>query len=131
MGLAFQLVDDVLGIWGDTAVTGKPVFSDLRSRKKTLPVTYGLADARRGPELAAWLAAGGAGTGRGPGVENDERELRRIADLVAAAGGREWALEEARHRMALAEKALSTVDLETGARADLLALGQFIVDRRS
>ena len=38
MGLAFQAVDDVLGIWGDPAVTGKPVGDDLASRKMTYPV---------------------------------------------------------------------------------------------
>src|SRR5437868_1081579 len=38
LGLAYQMVDDLLGIWGDPAVTGKPVFSDLRAGKKTLPV---------------------------------------------------------------------------------------------
>src|SRR5260370_31755254 len=37
-GLAFQLVDDMLAIWGAPAGTGKPVWSDLRTRKKTLPV---------------------------------------------------------------------------------------------
>lgn len=38
IGLAFQLVDDLLGIWGRPEITGKPVYSDLRSRKKTLPL---------------------------------------------------------------------------------------------
>ena len=42
LGLAFQHVDDLLGIWGDPAVTGKPVFSDLRNRKKSLPVVAAL-----------------------------------------------------------------------------------------
>ena len=42
LGLAFQIADDVLGIWGDVKVTGKPVFSDLRSRKKTYPVLVAL-----------------------------------------------------------------------------------------
>src|SRR6204780_4942666 len=37
-GLAFQLTDDLLGIWGAPEVTGKPVRSDLRTRKKSLPV---------------------------------------------------------------------------------------------
>ncbi len=42
LGLAFQFQDDWLGIWGDEAVTGKSTASDLETRKKTLPVVYGL-----------------------------------------------------------------------------------------
>jgi geranylgeranyl diphosphate synthase type I len=42
LGLAFQAQDDWLGIWGDEAVTGKSAASDLETRKKTLPVVYGL-----------------------------------------------------------------------------------------
>ena len=37
VGLAFQLTDDLLGIWGASAVTGKAVGADLRARKKSLP----------------------------------------------------------------------------------------------
>jgi geranylgeranyl diphosphate synthase type I len=42
LGMAFQIMDDVLGIWGDPQATGKPAADDLRSRKKTLPVIRGL-----------------------------------------------------------------------------------------
>jgi geranylgeranyl diphosphate synthase type I len=42
LGLAFQIEDDLLGIWGDEALTGKSTASDLETRKKTLPVVYGL-----------------------------------------------------------------------------------------
>ncbi len=121
LGLAFQLVDDVLGIWGDPAVTGKPVHSDLRSRKKSLPVTAALA--RGGAparELAEWLAGDG---------EVDERSLPRVADLVAAAGGRDWALDEAKRRMALGESALDAVAMPDGPRDELIALADFIVNR--
>ena len=121
-GLAFQLVDDVLGIWGDPAVTGKPIHSDLRSRKKSLPVTYAVADPERGQQLRDWLAA--------PGNPDDE-SVRRIADVLAAAGGRDWALAEAAHRMSLAEQALSTVELQPRACEEMIALAQFIVDRDS
>ncbi|MCI0355340.1 MAG: polyprenyl synthetase family protein, partial [Acidobacteria bacterium] len=48
LGLAFQIQDDLLGIWGDPAVTGKSAASDLESRKKSLPVVYGL---ERSPEF--------------------------------------------------------------------------------
>ncbi|MFE3634222.1 polyprenyl synthetase family protein [Streptomyces cellostaticus] len=121
VGIAFQLVDDVLGIWGDPAVTGKPVHSDLRSRKKSLPVSHALNQG--GPlsgELAAWLTASGE-----PGTE----ELRRVAGLIEDAGGRDWALAEAARRTALAEAALRGAELDAGARDELLALGRFVVDR--
>ncbi len=42
LGLAFQVKDDILGIWGDEALTGKSAASDILTRKKTLPVLYGL-----------------------------------------------------------------------------------------
>ena len=44
LGLAFQLNDDLLGIWGDRAQTGKET-SDLATRKKTLPLIYALEEA--------------------------------------------------------------------------------------
>jgi geranylgeranyl diphosphate synthase type I len=58
LGLAFQLQDDLLGIWGDPAVTGKSAASDLEKRKKSLPVVYGIeqssdfADAYAQPHVA-------------------------------------------------------------------------------
>jgi geranylgeranyl diphosphate synthase type I len=42
LGFAFQMADDVLGIWGDPLLTGKPAGSDIVRRKKTLPVVYAL-----------------------------------------------------------------------------------------
>ena len=45
MGLAFQIQDDVLGIWGEAGVTGKPVADDVRSRKKSLPIVFVLGQA--------------------------------------------------------------------------------------
>jgi geranylgeranyl diphosphate synthase type I len=50
LGLAFQIRDDILGIWGDPAVTGKSAATDIVSRKKSLPVLYGLSQSA---ELAA------------------------------------------------------------------------------
>jgi geranylgeranyl diphosphate synthase type I len=42
LGLAFQIRDDILGIWGESQKTGKSSGDDLRARKKTLPIIYGL-----------------------------------------------------------------------------------------
>jgi geranylgeranyl diphosphate synthase type I len=44
LGLAFQVVDDILGIWGDEEHTGKSTSSDILTRKKTLPIVYALGD---------------------------------------------------------------------------------------
>ena len=121
LGLAFQLVDDLLGIWGDPAVTGKPVYSDLRSRKKSLPVTYAVTHGgAAGRELAGWLAEPG---------EADATALRAAAALVAAGGGRDWATEEAGRRLAAGVRALETVPLTDAARQELIGLGEFLVAR--
>lgn len=42
LGIAFQIHDDILGIWGDPKVTGKSAATDIQTRKKSLPVLYGL-----------------------------------------------------------------------------------------
>ena len=110
VGLSFQLVDDVLGIWGDPAVTGKPVFSDLRADKKSLPISYALGE---DPSIALI----------------DPADVEKRADAIERAGGREWALAEAARRMSLGEAALAGIDLPEPVRAELIALGHFIVDR--
>lgn len=123
-GLAFQLVDDLIGIWGDPAATGKPVFSDLRSRKKSLPVCY--AANRRCPaglELARWLHA------PAPPDGDEEPALARAAALVEEAGGRGWAAAEARRRIAAAQRALRSVPLPGDIRAELIDIAHFVVDR--
>ena len=44
LGLAFQVRDDILGIWGDETAIGKSAATDIVTRKKSLPVIYGLAN---------------------------------------------------------------------------------------
>lgn len=53
LGMAFQMVDDILGIWGDVDTTGKPVASDIRSRKMTLPVIFALGASDAHEQLVA------------------------------------------------------------------------------
>jgi geranylgeranyl diphosphate synthase, type I len=52
LGMAFQLQDDVLGIWGDPKLTGKPAAADLSRRKVTLPIIRALRDSRQRQALA-------------------------------------------------------------------------------
>ncbi len=51
MGIAFQIRDDILGIWGDPSVTGKSAATDILSKKKSLPALYGLSRSARLSEL--------------------------------------------------------------------------------
>lgn len=60
LGLAFQIQDDLLGIWGDPATTGKPAGDDLRARKKTFPVVLA---ASLGGEVAEGIRRIYDGTG--------------------------------------------------------------------
>jgi len=53
LGLAFQVQDDLLGIWGNSVLTGKSTESDLLTRKKSLPVLYGLT--QRGAFHQRWF----------------------------------------------------------------------------
>jgi geranylgeranyl diphosphate synthase type I len=87
VGLAFQLGDDLLGIWGAPERTGKPVLSDLRSRKKTAPVVAALTS---GTTAATALQA--LYRQESP---LDEDELCKAATLVEEAGGRQWAEQRA------------------------------------
>jgi geranylgeranyl diphosphate synthase type I len=121
LGLAFQLVDDLIGIWGDPSVTGKPVGSDLRARKKSLPVTWAIANGgATATELRSWMAT--------PGPDSDT-DIAHASALVEAAGARAWIEQEALRRLDLAEDAVMSVPLDADARHELLALGRFIVTR--
>lgn len=51
IGLAFQITDDILGIWGDPNVTGKSAATDILTKKKSLPVIIGFNNARCGEKL--------------------------------------------------------------------------------
>ncbi len=124
LGLAFQLVDDLLGIWGHPERTGKPVFSDLRARKKTLPITWALeSGTAEAAELGAWLA-----TEPPSGSDPDDR-LRWAAGLVERAGGRDWATAEARERVRRALLALDAAGADPLRHARLVELADFVVER--
>ncbi len=89
LGVAFQAVDDLLGIWGDPATTGKPIGNDIRQRKKSMPLVAALAagddearelesilfDARPEPVVPAAAATNGhVGTGAASRPHNSEKQ---------------------------------------------------------
>lgn len=120
LGLAFQAVDDLLGIWGEPEVTGKPVWSDLRQAKKTIPVTAAIARAGSAAgELRALLAASA----------ESEHDARRAADLIERCGGRQFTEETANTHLAAALAALDRAEPQPDAAGELRELAQFVVAR--
>ncbi|MFG2969970.1 family 2 encapsulin nanocompartment cargo protein polyprenyl transferase [Streptomyces sp. NPDC048288] len=121
-GLAFQLIDDVIGIWGDPRRTGKPAGADLAARKKSLPVVAALTSGTPAAgELAALYGE--------PHVRADADEIARTARAVERAGGRDWAQSEAADRMARAVQELARAVPAPESAGGLLALAEFVTRR--
>ncbi|MDL4775514.1 MULTISPECIES: family 2 encapsulin nanocompartment cargo protein polyprenyl transferase [Thermomonosporaceae] len=121
LGLAFQLIDDLLGIWGDPDVTGKPVHSDLRNRKKSLPVVAALTSGTpAGAELSALYLRDRPLTGDEPA---------RAATLTEAAGGRAWAVRRADELLAGALSQLEAAAPASTASEELRVLARLVTRR--
>ncbi|CKW55529.1 polyprenyl synthetase [Mycobacterium tuberculosis] len=117
LGLAFQCVDDLIGIWGDPGVTGKPVGNDLARRKATLPVVAALnSRSEAATELAALYQAPAAMTAS---------DVERATALVKVAGGGHVAQRCADERIQAAIAALP----DAVRSPDLIALSQLICRR--
>ena len=123
VGLAFQAVDDVLGIWGRADVTGKPVASDLRQHKKTLPVVHALVSGGPGSAELSRLLSNGRLDG--------EHAVEAAMAILESAGSRGWALALAERHLSEATAALDGAALEPGPVEELRAIGEFIVRRQS
>jgi geranylgeranyl diphosphate synthase type I len=121
LGIAFQAIDDVLGIWGDPAITGKPSANDLRRRKKTLPVLHALrlSTVRAERELTGLL----------DGSELADGRLERAVELLDAAGSRGWTLRLAERHLERALAQLEGCSLGVGAASDLRDVAMFVTSR--
>jgi geranylgeranyl diphosphate synthase type I len=120
LGEAFQLRDDVLGVFGDPAATGKPAGDDLREGKQTVLIALaadraaaaeakelrsGIGDPALAPDGVARLQAIIAGTGALAAVE---RRIQELTEAALGALGRAEITAEA--RQALAELAVAATD---------------------
>ena len=105
LGIAFQLADDLLGVFGDPARTGKSTTSDLRTQKQT-PL---LAHARCTPEwdrIRSYV-----------GRDLTDEELAEVRGLLTTCGSRDFVEDLAHTHVATAR----TLVAELGVAADLLA----------
>jgi geranylgeranyl diphosphate synthase type I len=121
LGMAFQLVDDILGITGDAAATGKSSSSDVRAGKQSAPIVAALTSGTSASAQLAQLLATGS-------LASDD-DVTHATKLIDEAGGLEWAAQEADRRLALALGHLKNLSAPTGTTSDLAALARYVVDR--
>jgi geranylgeranyl diphosphate synthase type I len=119
IGVGFQIHDDILGIWGDPAKTGKSARNDIRNKKKTLPVLYAMQYSAERDELKRLYEK----------KEFAEADIDRVFDILTRAKTYEYTSRKAKQYK---DEALAELDgLCPGSRAmdDLRAIGRFLVDR--
>lgn len=121
LGVAFQCIDDVLGIWGRPETTGKPAGGDLREHKKTLPVAAALAAGGTTSRALADLLANGR--------LHTEEDVAFAARLVEEAGGRALAAAEADRHLDGALAALDRAAIPSRVRDELAEVARFVVAR--
>jgi len=123
LGRAFQIQDDVLGIWGEGEVTGKPVADDIRSKKKSFPIVWAF-DHLRGDDAERIVRAYAL-------TEMNDEAVDEVLSLLDSAGAREVASAEAARWADEAVAALAPLRLIEDRRADIEAVAAFFVHRSS
>lgn len=116
LGMAFQVQDDILGIWGNEAITGKSAASDLLEGKKSLPVLHGLS--KGGKFAERWV--------NGPIQPNEVEEL---AQLLATEGSYEYTHSVSRQMTTLALDSLREADPQGAASEALMELANKLIKR--
>ncbi|HSG41873.1 MAG TPA: polyprenyl synthetase family protein [Anaerolineales bacterium] len=122
IGIAFQVRDDILGIWGDTTKTGKSTDNDLRRKKKTLPVIYTLnkATGQRQTELRQLYAE--------PEPLSDT-QVEFVRESLEGAGAYDYAQTMADTYIDNAFAALNKINISNQAQSDLETIARFLVHR--
>lgn len=118
IGMAFQIMDDILDFTGEQATVGKPVASDLRQGIVTLPTLYYLEDTPTNPVLEALIQ----------GEAVPEIEVERLIQVIRTSGAVDRAGEEAQSHIDRS-LGLLTYFPDSGPRRGLEELARFVVQR--
>jgi geranylgeranyl diphosphate synthase, type I len=126
VGLAFQIEDDILGIWGAPEVTGKPRAADLYRRKLSLPVVHALSHAADSAELARLYTEG----------QMDDAAVDRALAIIDSAESRDYCAAVAADYHQAAFAAIDGIDTAAHAEAEaarrrLRALAESLIGRQA
>ena len=119
LGIAFQITDDLIGIMGDSKVTGKAVGNDIREGKKSLPILLAIRKARGSNKKKILRVFGKSKTTRA--------ELNAVVSIIRSLG-----IEETVRKQALryANRATKALDKYSGVhKSELISLLDFVVKR--
>jgi geranylgeranyl diphosphate synthase type I len=121
LGTAFQVRDDLLGVWGRRDVTGKPEAADIRRRKKTLPLLYAqsTALAENREALAAIYRR------QAPGDD----DIQQVMGVLERANAYDYCQSMARQRLDEALAELSGTAITPAAYCELREVADFLLDR--
>lgn len=119
IGLAFQIRDDFLGIWGDTAKTGKSADNDLRRKKKTLPVLYAL-NTSSNDQLRSLYATD---------TPLSDHEIQFVRKCLLEANADTFAKQAADTYIERAFDALSKINISNKAHTELETIARFLIER--
>ncbi|MDE1862107.1 MAG: polyprenyl synthetase family protein [Thaumarchaeota archaeon] len=119
LGIAFQIVDDLIGVVGDPKVTKKPVGNDIREGKKSLPILLAIKTAKGKEKQGILRAFGNSSASR--------REVEDAVDVIANLGIEKTVRKKAAHHLETAKRSISCYD--NPAREDLVSLLDFVVER--
>ena len=121
LGSAFQVRDDMLGVWGAQEGTGKPVGADIRRRKKSLPIVYALAQAQGAARQRLHQLY------RKPSLDADD--VAEVLQTLDAAGAADYCLQTAAQKKAEALAELAPLGLVGSAYDELKELAGFLLER--
>ncbi len=122
IGIAFQIVDDIIGIWEKSGQIGKPEASDIRNKKKTLPILYAFEKASKKERRRLVQTFKKEKLG--------EDDISNVLDILENAAAYEYSKNIAECYENQALKELSSTGIENEAMKKLKMLAEFLVKRR-
>jgi geranylgeranyl diphosphate synthase type I len=129
LGMAFQVEDDRIGVWGDASRTGKPVGDDLRQHKKVLPVVWLWEALSTGDHTRSQEDAGAAIDSVFGAETPSDTQIGEAVRLLEKAGALDYCVDLAREYTKLAIESLNQSGLDGPGSELLIELARQLTGR--